>query len=202
MPEAFVRLKFRAVSAVEEAVRRYPEDPMSWYALGEWRMATSRGPLPGRRPCHSRPSPAQSRWIRGSGQPTSTCRHCSWSLGRPEEARRSAATYLALDPTSPHRSETRLAALLLDPSATGRAEAERMLDTASVFTVWGAVIRPAARLLARHGRDRNPAAAAPRRAGPGRRWRPSVGPRLGHVAAVPGSRARVPRPPARGLRGG
>ena len=37
-PEAFVRMKFRAVAAVEEAVRRYPEDPMAWYVLGEWRM--------------------------------------------------------------------------------------------------------------------------------------------------------------------
>ena len=62
------------------------------------------------------------------------------ALGRPDEARRSAATYLALDSTSPNRSEIRLAALLLDPSATGRAEAERMLDTASVHTIWGAAI--------------------------------------------------------------
>ena len=60
-------------------------------------------------------------------------------LGRPEEARRSAATYLALDSTSPNISSTRLAALLLDPNAAGRAEAGRMLDTASVHTVWGAV---------------------------------------------------------------
>ena len=63
------------------------------------------------------------------------------SLGRPEEARRAAVTYLSLDPTSPHRGETRLAALLLDTSGIGRAEAERMLDTASVFTVWLAVFQ-------------------------------------------------------------
>jgi tetratricopeptide (TPR) repeat protein len=62
------------------------------------------------------------------------------ALGRPEEARRSAATYLALDSTAQYRSEIRLAALLLDSSATARAEAERMLDTASVHTVWGAAI--------------------------------------------------------------
>ncbi len=49
---------------------------------------------------------------------------------------RSAATYLALDSTA-RPSEIRLAALLLDSSATARAEAERMLDTASVYTVWG-----------------------------------------------------------------
>jgi tetratricopeptide (TPR) repeat protein len=61
-------------------------------------------------------------------------------LGRPDEAQRSAATYLALDSTAQYRSEIRLAALLLDSSATARAEAERMLDTASVHTVWGAAI--------------------------------------------------------------
>jgi tetratricopeptide (TPR) repeat protein len=62
------------------------------------------------------------------------------ALGRPDEARRSAATYLALDSTSPHRSEMRMAALLLDPSPGGRAEAERMLDTASVHTIYLAAI--------------------------------------------------------------
>ena len=30
-PDSFVRLKFRSLTAVEEAVRRYPEDPMPWY---------------------------------------------------------------------------------------------------------------------------------------------------------------------------
>ena len=35
-PETYIRMKFRALTAVEEAVRRYPEDPGSWYVLGEW----------------------------------------------------------------------------------------------------------------------------------------------------------------------
>ena len=61
------------------------------------------------------------------------------SLGRPEESRHYAATYLALYPNSPHGAKTRLAAVLLDSSGAGRAEAERMLDTTSVFTVWEAV---------------------------------------------------------------
>ena len=181
MPEAYVRMKFRAVAAAEEAVRRYPEDPMAWYALGEWRMRRHE-PWPIAGP----PAVSLEAFTRaialdpGFGPAYEHMPALLLALGRPEEARRSAATYLALDSTSPHRSETRLAALLLDPSATGRAEAERMLDTASVHTVWGAVVQPGARVLARHGRDRDPAAAAPRRAGPRRRWRRSVGPRLGH----------------------
>ena len=140
MPEANVRMKFRAVTAVEEAVRRYPEDPMSWYELGEWRMGTQPWPIAGP------PAVSLEAFTRaialdpGFGPAYEHMPALLLSLGRPEEARRYAATYLALDPTSPHRSEIRLAALLLDSSATGRAEAERMLDTASVFTVWGAAI--------------------------------------------------------------
>jgi hypothetical protein len=61
------------------------------------------------------------------------------ALGRSEEARSHAATYLALDSTSPNTSGTRLVALLLAPSAAGRAEAERMLDTASIHTIFGSV---------------------------------------------------------------
>ena len=138
--EAFVHLKFRAVSAAEEAVRRYPEDPVSWYALGEWRMDHEPWPIAGP------PAVSLEAFTRaialdpGFGPAYEHMPALLLSLGRPEEARRYAATYLALDSTTQYRSEIRLAALLLDSSATARAEAERMLDTASVFTVWGAAI--------------------------------------------------------------
>ena len=39
VPDSFVRMRFRPLTAVEEAVRRYPEDPMPWYELGEWRAS-------------------------------------------------------------------------------------------------------------------------------------------------------------------
>jgi len=136
--EAFVHLKFRAVAAAEEAVRRYPEDPVSWYALGEWRMGHEPWPIAGP------PAVSLEAFTRaialdpGFGPAYEHMLELLLALGRPEEARRYATTYLALYPTSPHRSHTRLAALFLDPSDSGRAEAERMLDTASVFTVWQA----------------------------------------------------------------
>jgi serine/threonine-protein kinase len=138
-PEAWARMKLRSLTAVEEAVRRYPEDPMSWYELGNWR---SSDPWPIAAPPAVRLE-AFARAIAldpGFAPPYEQMPGLLLKLGRPEEARQSAATYLALYPTSPHRSPIRLAALLLDPSATGRAEAEQILDTASVFTVWLAVI--------------------------------------------------------------
>jgi len=138
-PEAYVRLKFRSVPAVEEALRRYPEDPMAWYELGEWRMS-GHEPWPIAAP----PAVSLEAFARaialdpGFGPAYEHMLELLLALGRPEEARRYATTYLALYPTSPHRSHTRLAALLLDPSDSGRAEAERMLDTAPVHTVWQA----------------------------------------------------------------
>jgi len=139
-PEAWVRMKFRMVTAVEEAVRRYPEDPMAWYALGELRHRDHESWPIARPPAAS--LEAFSRAIAldpGFAPPYEHMPALLLALGRTEEARRHAATYLALDSTSPNTSGTRLAALLLAPSAAGRAEAERMLDTASIHTVFGSV---------------------------------------------------------------
>jgi serine/threonine-protein kinase len=140
-PEAWVRMRFHVVTAVEEAVRRYPDDPMAWYALGEQRMYNGHEPWPLARP-PAASLEAFSRAIAldpGFAPPYQHMPELLLALGRTEEARRHAATYLALDSTSPNASSTRLAALLLDLSATGRAEAERMLDTASIHTVFGSV---------------------------------------------------------------
>jgi serine/threonine-protein kinase len=141
-PEAYARLKSRSVPAVEEAVRRYPEDPMAWYELGEWRMPGGHDAWPIAAP----PAVSLEAFTRvialdpGFGPAYEHMLQLLLPLGRPEEARRYATTYLALYPTSPERSHTRLVALLLDPSDSGRAEAERMLDTAAVNTVWGAAL--------------------------------------------------------------
>jgi serine/threonine-protein kinase len=140
-PEEYARMKFRAVAAAEEVVRRYPEDPKAWYALAEWRMATHAA-----WPIAVPPAVSLETFARaialdpGFGPAYEHTSALFLHLGRPDEARRTAATYLALDSTARYRSEIRLAALLLDSSATATAQAERMLDTASVHTVWGAAI--------------------------------------------------------------
>ncbi len=115
---------------------------MALYELGEWRMPGGHDAWPIAAP----PAVSLEAFTRvialdpGFGPAYEHMLELLLAVGRPEEARRYATTYLALYPTSPDRSHTRLAALLLDPSDSGRAEAERMLDTASVHTVWGAAL--------------------------------------------------------------
>jgi serine/threonine-protein kinase len=134
-PNSFVRLRFGSLAALEEAVRRYPEDPLPWYWLGEERHDA---PWPIQTP----PSTAMDAFARaialdpGFAPAYEHVTSLLVRLGRPEEARRNAEMYLALDPTSPNRSETRLAALLLDPHTAGSPEVERFLDTTSVFTLF------------------------------------------------------------------
>jgi serine/threonine-protein kinase len=139
-PEAMARMWVRVLTPVEEAVRRYPEDPMVWYEFGEWHMDHEPWPIAGPPEVSLQAFTRAIALDPGFAPPYEHMSALLVSLGRLEEARDYAATYLALDPTSPHRAEIRLASLLLDSSATGRAEAERMLDTASVFTIWGAVL--------------------------------------------------------------
>jgi eukaryotic-like serine/threonine-protein kinase len=134
-PDSFVRLRFRSLAAVEEAVRRYPEDPLPWYWLGEERHDA---PWPIRTP----PSTAMDAFARaialdpGFAPAYEHVPSLLVQLGRPEDARRNAEMHLALDPTSANRAETRLAALLLDPHTAGSPEVEGYLDTASVFTLF------------------------------------------------------------------
>jgi len=116
-------------------VRRYPEDPMPWYWLGEER---NDAPWPIQTP----PSTTMDAYARaialdpGFAPAYTPVPGLLVRLGRPEEAKRNAEMHLALDPTSPNRSETRLVALLLDPHTARSPEVERFLDTTSVFTLF------------------------------------------------------------------
>jgi eukaryotic-like serine/threonine-protein kinase len=103
--DAFVHLNFRTVSAAEEAVRRYPEDPVSWYALGEWR---SHEPWPIAGP----PTVSLEAFSRaialdpGFGPAYEHMLARLLSLGRPEEARPPtwpSTRPLRTDPTSAWR---------------------------------------------------------------------------------------------------
>ena len=138
-PEALVTLQFRSLGAIEEAVRRYPDDPEAWYVLGETRY---HAPWPIRRP----PSALLDIFARaveldsGFAPAYEHMPAFLLQLGRPEQARRYAATYLALQPLATGAPEMRLAAAALDPSSAGAAAMQRLIDAASVRTLFGATV--------------------------------------------------------------
>ena len=130
-----VASRYRAVAVNEEAVRRYPDDPEVWYELGETR---NHEPAPIR----GAPDVQLAMFERsvaldpGFGPAYEHLPELAMRSGRPDLARRYAAEYVRLDPTSPHALGASFTALMLDTSASGRAEAERALDTVSVQTIF------------------------------------------------------------------
>ena len=182
-------------------MRRYPEDPMPWYWLGEGADARRRGPFRRRRP---RQWSAFARAIALDPGFAPRLQHMPGllvRLGRPEEATACRGhTWLSIrPPRTGRRPASRRCCWtpvpLGEPKWNGSSIPPRCFTLFLTFEHTG--------VLARHRRDCDPADAAPGRAGPERRWRPRpLGHRYGDVATLPGSRARVPRSPARGLRRG
>jgi serine/threonine-protein kinase len=135
-PNAYVSFSFRSVGALEEAVRRYPEDPEAWYVLGEARMHS---PLPIATP----PATTFETFSRsialdsGFAPAYEHMANLAIRLGRPELARRFAATYLNLYSPAGTNSYRRLALLALDPTQSGTVDMARLVDSASVDDIFG-----------------------------------------------------------------
>jgi len=135
---ASVRFGFRSLAALEEAVRRYPGDPEAWYVLGE---ARSHAPSPLSTP----PATVFETFARaialdsGFAPAYEHMPGLAVKLGRLELARRYAERYVSLDPTGPGASDSRLIALILNPASTDAPETRRLVDTASVHTIFKAV---------------------------------------------------------------
>jgi eukaryotic-like serine/threonine-protein kinase len=131
----FVTSPFRAMAALEEAVRRYPQDPEAWYALGEARYH-----LP--RPVATAPAQTLEAFERaialdsGFGPAYEHLLSLTIKVGRPDLARRYAARYLSLDPTGESATSVRLAALLLGPQRARAPETAALIDTASIHTLF------------------------------------------------------------------
>jgi eukaryotic-like serine/threonine-protein kinase len=113
---------------LEEAVRRYPEDPEIWYELGEAREHYLGGlKLPGpeleafERAIALDPgfAPAYDHTIA-----------LSVELGRPDQARRFAEAYAALDSTGDNAEAARLVALLIDRRPGDSTVAARAVQAA------------------------------------------------------------------------
>ena len=160
-----VSLTYQAIAVIEDAVRRYPGDPEVWYELGE---AYNHEPAPIR----AAPDAQLAMFQRsialdpGFGPAYEHLPMLAMQVGRPELARRYAAEHVRLDPTSPHAETSSLYASMLDTSASAAAEQTRMLDSASLVTLFstgfGALFWPdsgesAVRVLRRMGDPNRPA---------------------------------------------
>jgi eukaryotic-like serine/threonine-protein kinase len=136
-PADLIRFKYRALSTLEEAVRRYPGDPEVWLDLGEARFHQP-APLGGV------PAPALEAFDHaialdsGFAPAYEHTVRLAIQLNRPDLARKYAAAYLRLDPTDVNAPWIRLAALLLDPNRSHTPEAARMIDGASAPVLFGA----------------------------------------------------------------
>jgi tetratricopeptide (TPR) repeat protein len=136
---AYVRFFYRSVAALEEAVRRYPGAPEAWYALGEARYHAPR-------PLVAPPATVFKTFARtialdsGFAPAYEHMPGLALRLGRPDLARHYANAYVSLDPTARNSSDTRLVALLLDRARDADSEAARLIDTASVHTLFEAVL--------------------------------------------------------------
>jgi eukaryotic-like serine/threonine-protein kinase len=136
-PEAYVGFQFRSLGALEEAVRRYPEDPEAWYMLGEKRM---HAPFPiGTPPATTFEAFGRSIALDSGFAPAfEHMAELATRLGRPELARHYAAAYLSLYPEPGAPSHVRLVLLALDPTQSGAADTARLVDSASVGAIWRA----------------------------------------------------------------
>jgi tetratricopeptide (TPR) repeat protein len=132
-----VAFSYRALAVNEDAVRRYPDDPEVWYVLAEVRHHEPA-------PIRVAPDVSLAMFERivtldpGFAPAYEHLPDLAMISGRPELARRYAAEYVRLDPTSEHAAGARFLIAMLDSGASGRAEAARMLDTASVQTIFNA----------------------------------------------------------------
>jgi serine/threonine-protein kinase len=136
-PADLIRFRYRALSVLQEAARRYPSDPEVWLDLGEARFHAP-PPLGGV------PGPALEAFDHaialdpGFAPAYEHTVHLAIRLNRPDLARKYAAAYLRLDPTDVNAPSIRLAALMLDPARSRAPETARMIDSASAQVLFGA----------------------------------------------------------------
>ena len=136
-PADLIRFRYRAVSTLEEAVRRYPGDPEVWLDLGEARFHQP-PPLGGV------PAPALQAFDyavaldSGFAPAYEHMVRLAIRLNRPALARKYADAYLRLNPTDVNAPSIRLAALMLDPNRSDAPETARMIDGASARVLFAA----------------------------------------------------------------
>jgi eukaryotic-like serine/threonine-protein kinase len=136
-PAELIRFKYRALSTLEEAARRYPGDPEVWLDLGEARFhqAPPLGGVPG--PALEAFDHAIALDPGFAAEYEHTVR-LAIQLNRPDLARKYADAYLRLEPIGVHAPSIRLAGLMLDPARARAPETGRVIDSASAQVLFGA----------------------------------------------------------------
>jgi eukaryotic-like serine/threonine-protein kinase len=135
-PEDEIRFRFRAKATVEEALRRFPEDPEVWYWVGEGRFHDDL-------PLGTPPAQAFDAFEHaialdpGFASSYEHMMSLAVRLGRPDLARHYAAKYVSLD-TLADDGGIGLAARLMDPSLSGTPETARLMDAASRHAIFKA----------------------------------------------------------------
>jgi len=128
---AFAPHARRLSATLNEAARRYPDDPMVWYSLGD---AGFHFLVFGLGTTNQQVLAAFDRSIAlDSAFAPSYIHPVDLALGLDDSAaaRRYAAQYMALKPTDVEGNGIPLIAKLLDPAAAASAEVQHLLDTAS-----------------------------------------------------------------------
>jgi serine/threonine-protein kinase len=129
--------RFRAVAVLEEAARRFPQDPEIWYTLGEYRYHDPP-------PINTGPGSALQDFRRaialdpGFSPSYEHVVQLCMLLGRPELARRYATAYAGLDSTRANDQSLRLVALVLDPDSRSPEAVGEAIKTASTQTLFRA----------------------------------------------------------------
>jgi len=121
----------RLSATLNEAARRYPNDPMVWYALGDagYHFFMFTGTTTKRQvlSAFDRSIALDSAFAPSYIHPVDL----ALGLDGPAAARRYAALYLALKPTDVEGNGVPIQAMLLDPAGVSEAELEHLVDTAS-----------------------------------------------------------------------
>ena len=123
----------QAVAVLDDAARRYPDDPEIWYSSGEYRFHDRYGD-----------PAALDHFERAIGLDPGFAPayehvvHLEMQRGRPDLALRYAQAYAALDPTDVNAPSLRLVALILDSGATGAPAVTSAIRSASALALFSA----------------------------------------------------------------
>jgi serine/threonine-protein kinase len=123
----------QTVAVLEDAARRYPNDPEIWYSFGEYRYHHPMG--------NPAALDAFERAIKldpGFAPAYEHVVHLEMRRGRPDLALRYAQAYAALDPTDVNAPSLRLVALVLDSGGTGAPAVTRAIRSASALALFNA----------------------------------------------------------------